>query len=53
MARFKIDLRTGNYPFELYVKTRWGRWRELEYFKTREEAVKYYELIKSLPEYLP
>lgn len=56
--RFKIDLRmrpSAAFFFGLYV-ARFGlwktRWVEIEYFKTRDEAVACYEKIKNLPEYL-
>jgi len=58
--RFKIDLNEcSSFPFGLYVMrdvTLFLRltkvWRKVESFRTREEAIAHYELIKDLPEYL-
>jgi hypothetical protein len=60
-ARFKIDRSDScpsTWPFALFCKERtdWlglKTWRCLETFKTREDAVAYYDKIKDLPEYFP
>lgn len=56
-GRFKIDFTQSSYhPFGLYFRRSWlgviPRWVEVQTFKTRDEALEHYELIKTLPEYL-
>ena len=55
--RFKIDFYDFvEMPYGLYFDdgSRWRPdWRRVNSYKTKEEALAFYEKIKDLPEYLP
>jgi hypothetical protein len=55
--RFKIDFYDyEDRPYGLYFDdgSRWrANWRRVNSYKTKEEALAFYDKIKDLPEYLP
>jgi hypothetical protein len=54
--RFKIDFNDYfNEPFALYFDEGGWRpiWRKVNSYKTKDEAVAFYDKVKDLPEYLP
>lgn len=55
MNRYKIDYNTyGNdYPYALFCKKGWGKWEQIQSFKTKAEAAVYAERLQGLPIYIP
>lgn len=54
--RFKIDFNDYHHePFALFFDDGGWRqnWRRVNTYKTKEEAMAFYDMIKDLPEYLP